>query len=67
VVILEVRMTFQFEKDAYEMYNAYADNIGFSIRNSDIKQRVDKSISSKLIVCNSQGSGSTRTDCSARI
>jgi hypothetical protein len=67
VVIPEVGMAFQSEKDAYEMYNTYAGNIGFSIRKSDIKRRVDKSISSKLIVCSKQGSGSTRTDCGARI
>jgi hypothetical protein len=60
-------MTFQSEKDAYEMYNTYAGNIGFSIRKSDIKRRADKSSSSKVIVCSKQGSGSTRTDCGARI
>jgi hypothetical protein len=60
-------MTFQSEKDAYEMYNTYAGNIGFSIRKSDIKRRADKSTSSKVIVCSKQGSGSTRTDCGARI
>jgi hypothetical protein len=60
-------MTFQSEKDAYEMYNTYAGNIGFSIRKSNIKRRADKSTSSKVIVCSKQGSGSTRTDCGARI
>jgi zinc finger SWIM domain-containing protein 3 len=49
------------------MYNTYAGNIGFSIRKSDIKRRADKSTSSKVIVCSKQGSGSTRTDCGARI
>jgi hypothetical protein len=67
VVVPKVGMMFQSEKDAYEMYNTYADNIGFSIRKSDIKRCVDKSISSKLIVCSKQGYGSTRTDCGARI
>jgi hypothetical protein len=37
VVIPEVRMAFQSEKDAYEIYNAYAGNIGFIIRKNDIK------------------------------
>jgi hypothetical protein len=63
----KVRMTFQSEKDAYEMYNTYVGNIGFNIRKSDIKRYVDKSIYSKLIVCSKQGYDNTRTDCSARI
>jgi zinc finger SWIM domain-containing protein 3 len=67
VVIPEIGMTFQFEKDAYEMYNTYAGNIGFSIREINIKRCADKSISLKLIVCSKQGHGSTRTDCGARI
>jgi hypothetical protein len=57
VVVPEVEMMFEFEKDAYEMYNTYVEQIGFSIRKSDTKQRVDKSIYSKLIVCSSQGFG----------
>jgi hypothetical protein len=56
-----------FQKDAYEMYKSYVGNIGFSIRKSDIKWCVDKSIYLKLIVCNNQGSGSARTDCDACI
>jgi hypothetical protein len=32
-----------------------------------IHRRTDKTISSKLIVCSKQGSGSTRTACNARI
>jgi hypothetical protein len=67
MVVPEVGMSFQSENDAYQMYNTYADNIGFSIRKSDIKRRADKSISSKVIVCSKQGSGSTRIDCGARI
>jgi hypothetical protein len=57
VVVPEVGMTFESEKDAYEMYNTYVEQIGFSIRKSDTKQRIDKSIYSKLIVCSSQGFG----------
>jgi hypothetical protein len=67
VVVPKVGMTFQSQKDAYEMYNTYTGNIGFNIRKSDIKRRVDKSIYSKVIVCSKQGSCSTRTDCGARI
>jgi zinc finger SWIM domain-containing protein 3 len=67
VVVPEVGMSFQSENDAYQMYNTYAGNIGFSVRKSDIKRRTDKSISSKVIVCSKQGSSSTRTDCGARI
>jgi hypothetical protein len=37
VVVPEVEMTFEFEKDAYEMYNTYVEQIGFSIRKSDTK------------------------------
>jgi hypothetical protein len=66
VIIPQVRMTFPYEKDAYEMYNTYVGNTGFNIRKSDIK-RVDKSITLKLIVCSNQGSCSARTDCGARI
>jgi hypothetical protein len=49
VVIPEIGMTFQFEKDAYEMYNTYAGNIGFSIREINIKRCADKSISSNSL------------------
>jgi hypothetical protein len=74
VVVPKVGMTFESEKDAYEMYNTYAEQIGFSIRKNDTNRWVDKSIYSKLIVCSSQGfgetsssQGSTRTGCNARI
>jgi hypothetical protein len=67
VVVPEVGMSFQSENDAYQMYNTYAGNIGFSVRKSDIKRRTDKSISSKVIVCSKQGSSSTMTDYGARI
>jgi hypothetical protein len=67
VVLPEVGMTFQSEEDAYDMYNTYAGKVGFSIRKSDIKRRVDKSISLKLLVCSKQGVGETRTSCNARI
>jgi zinc finger SWIM domain-containing protein 3 len=53
VVVPKVGMTFESEKDTYEMYNTYAGQIGFSIRKSDTNRQVDKSIYSKLIVCTS--------------
>jgi hypothetical protein len=48
------------------MYNTFVGKIGFNIRKSDIKCRVDKTISLKLIVC-SQGSGNTKVTCNAHI
>jgi hypothetical protein len=51
VVVPEVGMTFESEKDAYDMYNNYISKIGFNIRKSDTHCRADKTISSKLIVC----------------
>jgi long-subunit fatty acid transport protein len=67
VVVPEVGMTFQSEKDAFQMFITYTDNFGFSIRKSDIKWHAYKSISSKVIVCNKQGSDSTRTNYGARL
>jgi hypothetical protein len=54
VVVSEVGMMFESEKDTYEMYNTYAGQIEFSIRKSNTKRRVDKSKYLKLIVCSSQ-------------
>jgi hypothetical protein len=45
------------KKDAYEMYNTYARQIGFNIRKSDTKRWVHKPIYSKRIVCSGQGFG----------
>jgi hypothetical protein len=67
VVVTEVGMTFESEKDGYDIYNNYIEKIGFSIRKSDTYRRADKIISSKLMVYSKQGSGSTRTTCNARI
>jgi zinc finger SWIM domain-containing protein 3 len=55
LIIPEVEMTFQPEDKAYEMYNTYAGNVGFSIRNSYIKRRADKTICQKYIVYSNQG------------
>jgi hypothetical protein len=54
VVVPEVGMTLEYEKDAYEINNTYAKQIGFSNRKNDTKRWVDKSIFSKLIVCSSK-------------
>jgi len=43
-IIPEVGMTFESEVKAYEMYNAYAGNVGFSIRKSQTRHRGDGSI-----------------------
>jgi zinc finger SWIM domain-containing protein 3 len=50
-------MSFEYAENAYEMYNTYAGKVGFSIRKSDTKRRVDKTMSSKLVVCSKQGHG----------
>ena len=47
----EVGMTFKSENDAYEMYNSYARNTGFSIRKSYTRRRADGTIYQKYIVC----------------
>lgn len=68
-------MTFASEDEAYEMYNTYAGKVGFSIRKSYIKHRVDKTVSQKYLVCSNQGHSrnessqqdTTRTGCDARV
>jgi hypothetical protein len=44
VKVPEVGMSFEFGENAYQMYNTYAGKIGFSIRKSDTKRRVDKTM-----------------------
>ena len=70
----EVGMNFESEEEAFEMYNTYAGNVGFSVRKSNTKRRVDGTISQKYIVCSSQGhrqtessKDTTRTGCDARV
>jgi zinc finger SWIM domain-containing protein 3 len=41
LIVAEVGMSFESEKEAYEMYNTYAGKVGFSIRKSMKKCRVD--------------------------
>jgi hypothetical protein len=50
-IIPEVGMTFESEVKAYEMYNAYAGSVGFSIRKSQTRRQGDGSICQKYIVC----------------
>nr|XP_034592781.1 protein FAR1-RELATED SEQUENCE 5-like [Setaria viridis] len=71
----EVGMAFDSEDKAYEMYNNYAGKVGFSIRKSHTKRRVDKTICQKYIVCSNEGHCAnassqkdvTRTGCDARV
>ena len=74
LIVPEVGMAFKSEDQAYEMYNTYAGKVGFSVRKSHTKRRVDGSISQKYIVCSNQGyresessQDAKRTGCNARI
>ncbi|TVU13527.1 hypothetical protein EJB05_40587, partial [Eragrostis curvula] len=80
IQVPQVGMVFKSEDDAYEMYNTYAGEIGFSNRKSNTRRRADKTIYQKHIVCSSQGvkiahsshetskeNAATRTSCKARI
>lgn len=67
-------MAFDSKQKAYDMYNTYAGKIGFSIRKSQAKHRVDGTIYQKYIVCSNQGQrqtksslDTTRTSCDARV
>jgi hypothetical protein len=44
VVIPKVGMSFKLEDDAYEMYNSYAESVGFSIKKWTTRLRSDKTI-----------------------
>ncbi|KAI3984055.1 hypothetical protein MKX01_035182 [Papaver californicum] len=51
-----VGLRFSSEDEAYEFYNAYAKEKGFSIRKSHIQRsRVDRSVISREYVCANQG------------
>ncbi|KAK9096064.1 hypothetical protein Sjap_021561 [Stephania japonica] len=53
-------LSFRSEEAAYEFYNAYAKEKGFSIRKSHIQRsRVDRSVISREYVCANQGFRST--------
>jgi zinc finger SWIM domain-containing protein 3 len=67
-------MAFESKEKAYEMYNTYAGKVGFSVRKSSTKCRVDGSISQKYIICSNQeyhetksSKDITRIGCDARI
>jgi zinc finger SWIM domain-containing protein 3 len=55
VIVQKVGMSFKSENDAYEMYNSYAESVGFSIRKWTTRLRSDKTIYQKHIVCSNQG------------
>jgi zinc finger SWIM domain-containing protein 3 len=74
IIIPQVGMAFESEDHACEMYNDYVEKIGFSIRKSTTKYRLDGNLYQKYIVCSAQGcgntessKGTTRSGCSARI
>ncbi|XP_044363453.1 protein FAR1-RELATED SEQUENCE 5 [Triticum aestivum] len=74
LIVPKVGLAFDSEDSAYDMYNAYAPKVGFSVRKSHTKRRGDKSISQKYIVCSNEGHRDTqsskdtaRTGCEARI
>ncbi|MCL7038572.1 hypothetical protein MKW94_030142 [Papaver nudicaule] len=55
-----IGLRFSSEDEAYEFYNAYAKEKGFSIRKSHIQRsRVDRSVISREYVCANQGFRST--------
>lgn len=49
----KVGMTFESEEKAYEMYNTYAGQVGFSVRKSKTKHCLDGSLCQKHLVCSS--------------
>jgi len=51
----QVGMSFEYKKKAFQMYNTYAGQVGFSVRKSRTKHRLDGSLSSKHFVCSSEG------------
>ncbi|KAI3939292.1 hypothetical protein MKW92_022956 [Papaver armeniacum] len=56
-----IGLQFASQDEAYEFYNAYAKEKGFSIRKSRIERsRVDHSMISRLYVCANQGLRSTK-------
>ncbi|EEE59009.1 hypothetical protein OsJ_10742 [Oryza sativa Japonica Group] len=72
LILPQVGMAFDSEQKVYDMYNTYAGKIGFSIRKSQAKHRVDGTIYQKYIVCSNQGQrqtksslDTTRTSCDA--
>jgi len=65
-------MAFQSGKKAFDMYNTYAVQVGFSIRKRHSKLRADGTLRKKYLVCSNQGQretksskDTTRTNCNA--
>jgi hypothetical protein len=50
IIVPQVGTSFESAKNAYEMYNTYAGMVGFNIRKSDTKHRVDKTMTIKPII-----------------
>jgi zinc finger SWIM domain-containing protein 3 len=74
LTVPEVGMAFDSEEKAYDMYNTYAQHIGFSIRKSHTKRRGDRTLRQKYLVCSNQDHRETkssryitRTNCDARV
>ncbi|KAG2536492.1 hypothetical protein PVAP13_9NG191700 [Panicum virgatum] len=71
----EVGMSSEYEKKAYEMYNTYAERVGFNVRRSKTKHRLDGSLRQKHLVYCCQGyrendssqKNITMTGCDARV
>ena len=71
----QVGMSFQSKKKAFEMYNTYAGQVGFNVRRSKTKHRLDGSLRQKHLVYCCQGyrendssqKNITRTGCDARV
>ncbi|KAI3937700.1 hypothetical protein MKW92_044873 [Papaver armeniacum] len=51
----EIGMKFDSEELAYDYYNHYARNVGFSIRKDSTTHRKDKTISRRVLVCSNEG------------
>lgn len=49
------RMPFDSEDNAYDMYNSYAGETGFSIRKNTTRHRPDGTVYQKHLVCSSEG------------
>ena len=55
LIVPEVGMAFQSAKKAFDMYNTYAGQVGFSVRKGHSKLRGDGTLRQKYFVCNNQG------------
>ena len=53
LIVPEVGMAFQSAKKAFDMYNTYAGQVGFSVRKGNSKLRGDGTSRQKYFVCKS--------------